>query len=102
MKQTAEEQHAEFLAFLEKAYACSDGLKWAKENNIKSAQEAWDKLERTDWMFWLAEAMKSDILKEERKLRHLAADFAEEALPEFEKRYPEDKRPRQAIQAARD
>ncbi len=37
-----------------------------------------------------------------RRLRLLAADFAERALPRFEKRYPHDGRPRAAIQAARD
>ncbi len=34
--------------------------------------------------------------------RHIAADFAESVLHIFEEKYPEDKRPRQAIQAARD
>jgi len=35
-------------------------------------------------------------------LRLLAADWAEHVLPLFEKAYPGDKRPRQAIRAARD
>jgi len=35
-------------------------------------------------------------------LRLLAADWAEHVLPRFEKAYPGDKRPRQAIRAARD
>ena len=34
--------------------------------------------------------------------RHIAADFAESVLHIYEKEYPEDKRPRLAIQAARD
>ena len=34
--------------------------------------------------------------------RHIAADFAESVLHIFEDKYPEDKRPRLAIQAARD
>ena len=41
--------------------------------------------------------------KEHRsKIRHLAADYAERALPIFEKTYPDDKRPREAIQGVRD
>jgi hypothetical protein len=34
--------------------------------------------------------------------RHIAADFAESVLHIYEKKYPNDKRPRLAIQAARD
>ena len=40
--------------------------------------------------------------KHHGKIRHLAADYAERVLYLFEKEYPEDKRPREAIQAARD
>lgn len=35
------------------------------------------------------------------QLRQLAADFAERVLPIFEARYPDDRRPRLAIEAAR-
>ena len=44
------------------------------------------------------------VLPEEHhgKIRHLAADCAERVLHIFEIEYPEDKRPREAIQAARD
>ncbi len=38
----------------------------------------------------------------EKEIRLLAVDFAEHVLPVFEKNYPEDKRPRKAIQAARE
>jgi hypothetical protein len=37
-----------------------------------------------------------------RVMRLMAADFAEAVLPIFEKEYPDDKRPRLAIKAARD
>ena len=36
------------------------------------------------------------------KIRYLAADFAERVLHIFEEKYPDDKRPREAIQGARD
>jgi len=38
----------------------------------------------------------------ERNARLLAADCVEAVLPIYEKHYPDDKRPRLAIQAARD
>jgi hypothetical protein len=39
---------------------------------------------------------------DEVSMRLAAADFAERVLPIFEKEHPKDKRPREAIQAARD
>ena len=74
------------------------GRKWPRERGLK----AWDKLERPDWMLWLANAVNADLCKDERKLRHFAADCAEDVLPIFEKERPDDKRPRLVIQAARD
>jgi len=38
----------------------------------------------------------------DRVMRLMAADFAEAALPIYEKKYPKDDRPRKAIKAARD
>ena len=38
----------------------------------------------------------------DKAMRLMAADFAEAVLPIFEKEYPDDKRPRLAIKAARD
>ncbi len=45
-----------------------------------------------------------DSLAEEHKpaILRLMADVAERVLPVFEKKYPDDKRPREAIQAVRD
>lgn len=37
----------------------------------------------------------------DKKLHLLACDFAEKALPHFEEKYPEDKRPRNAIEVKR-
>ena len=51
-------------------------------------------------MFWLLDAL--DISDEQEKdLRLLACDYAEEVLHLFEDKYPDDKRPRLAIEAAR-
>jgi len=37
----------------------------------------------------------------DREIRLLACDFAEHTLPIFEKRYPDDRRPRKAVEVAR-
>jgi hypothetical protein len=78
---------------------CPDGYRWAKENNIASLAEAFAKLERSDWWLWLARAYGIDLDKP--RLVTFAADCAERVLPKFEERYPADKRPREAIEAAR-
>ena len=46
--------------------------------------------------------LRCTIEDSEKFSRLLAADFAEHVLPIFEKEYPNDDRPRRAIQAARD
>ena len=52
-----------------------------------------------DDMLWCLRATKENC---DKVSRLMAADFAEEVLPIFEKAYPDDKRPRKAIQASRD
>jgi hypothetical protein len=78
---------------------CTEGYQWARESNIASRAEAFAKLERGDWWLWLARAYGIDLDKP--RLVTFAADCAEHVLPKFEDRYPDDKRPRQAIEAAR-
>lgn len=50
-------------------------------------------------MLWCLRAVNEDG---KRAASMLAIEFAAEALPIFEKRYPDDLRPRQCIQAVRD
>ena len=52
-------------------------------------------LNHTIWAFRAVEG-------KDKEIRLFAADCADMALPIYEKRYPDDKRPRLAIQAARD
>ena len=78
---------------------CTEGYRWAKEHNIASLSEAFAKLDRADWWLWLARAYGVDL--DRPRLVTFAADCAERVLPIFEARYPEDLRPRQAIEAAR-
>jgi hypothetical protein len=79
--------------------ACSEGREWVKSNGIESDAEAWAKLQRPDWMLWLAK--NRGVKLDESKLRLFACDCAEQVLPLFEREYPEDKRPRVAIETAR-
>jgi hypothetical protein len=73
---------------------------WAVETKVRSDAEAWEKLQRVDWMLLLVE--ERGIKLDEKKLRHFAADCAEDVLPIFEWYHPNDGRPRNAIQAVRD
>jgi hypothetical protein len=72
---------------------------WAIKSDIQSDDEAWEKLQCADWMLWLVG--KRGIKLDESKLRHFAVDCAEDVLPIFERKHPDDKRIRKAIQAAR-
>lgn len=65
-----------------------------------SASEAWAKLKRPDLMLRLL-TEKERVRLDESKLRLFASDCAESVLRFFEERYPEDTRPRQAVEAAR-
>ena len=81
--------------------ACHEGIAWVKENKIKSDSQAWKKLHRSDWMIWLAEKRGIWNKLDPTKLRLFACDCAEQVLPIFEKDYPDDKRPRKAVETAR-
>jgi len=58
--------------------ACSDGLAWARAEGVTSDQEAWARLQRPDWLLWLA--VHRGIKLDEGKLRHFSCDCAEQAL----------------------
>ena len=75
--------------------ACTRSVKKARE--YSTLQEAWDNWDRGDDMLWLLWKLEADPLKQ----IHCACDIAERVLPIFEKKYPDDKRPREAIEAAR-
>ncbi len=67
-----------FLADLLARGACSEGRTWARTNKIKSPAEAWAKLERLDWMFWLANSYRIEL--RDSDLVQLAATWADRAL----------------------
>jgi hypothetical protein len=80
--------------------ACSNGKAWARGKTLK---KTWETLERADWMMWLLGKMADKPGWPTRKtVISLACDCAATALSIWEKRYPDDTRPHEAIQAARD
>jgi hypothetical protein len=62
--------------------------------------ERWDVLARLNARTWLYKCPQKDVLSLDQ-WRLLAADYADHVLPYFEGIYPTEKRPRQAIEAAR-
>ena len=80
---------------LEELSPCSDGLEYARQH--KSLSVAWDKCERSDWMIWILKKRK--LLDKPTSVK-LACICAQHVLEIYEKKYPDDKRPRQAIEVA--
>ena len=92
------------LALLRKADACNAGLATLTASLPKTQSE--------DKNISLAHILKSNGLQHaiwalgattvdgKRYAQRMAIDFALECLPYFEKQYPDDKRPRTAIEAA--
>ena len=77
--------------------ACADGYKLAVAN-CSTMAEVWDKCERGDWLIWLLR--KNGWTDHAEKVR-VAVVCAEHVLILFERKYPDDKRSRKAIEAAK-
>ena len=73
--------------------------KWGKKRI--TAKEAVEAGVGFDDLLWVASAVALNDKGVERRLRLFVADCAARALPIFEKQYPSDARPREAIIAAR-
>ena len=89
---------------LEKAIelnACQSGIDWYKANGEPGTVEATALLalehDHYDWVLWLLTHLFT--IKQNRQCAIFAA---EQVLSIFEKKYPDDKRPRQAIDAAKE
>lgn len=88
-----------FEKLLQKLKACADAVEWSKG---KTLAEAWSVCKRADWMLWLLARMSDKPgWPKQRLVVHTICDCAETALPIWEKKYPNDKRPRNAIETAR-
>jgi len=87
----------QLLALLRKTGACSDAVEWLKNSDHGTLAEAWAACERADWMLWFAGRNGVD----RATLVNAACDCAETALPYWERKYPDDRRPHDAIMRAR-
>src|ERR1017187_8579548 len=84
-----------FTFLLKSLGACPEAVAWRGKRDLKTT---WAKCERGDWMLWLAGNMADKKGWPTRQQVVIAAcDCAELALPIFEKRHPQDNRPRVAI-----
>jgi hypothetical protein len=83
-------------ALLKKLGACQEAVSWAYGMELA---EAWEKCERADWMLWLCGRMEGKEGWPNRKqIVLVACKIAEDVLPIYEKKYPDDKRVRQCIE----
>lgn len=81
--------------------ACEEAVTWAKD--YETLHGAWKACHRGDWMLWLCGKMLGRKGWPTRQEVVLAAcDCAELSLPLFEKKHANDKRPRNAIETARE
>lgn len=75
---------------------CHEALEWARTQ--PDAPTAWQNCNEPSWLFWIL-ARIAPLTKEQSV--SIAVDCAELELPKFEAAFPNDKRPRDAIQAAK-
>lgn len=86
----------ELIARLRAINACVEALAWI-EQTPGEPDDLWAACQRGDWLLWLLVAVGYD----DRTMRHIACDCAEGVLPIYERAYPGDRRPRDAIAVAR-
>ena len=92
------------LALLSKSHACKSGLSTLIASLPKTQPE--DKrislvhILKSNGLQHGILALRATTVDGKRYAQRMAIDFALECLPVFEKAYPEDKRPRTAIEAA--
>jgi thioredoxin-like negative regulator of GroEL len=85
--------------FLKEHNACREGYEWYLEQNTENAGEIFKRLisqDRLDDANWVICRM----FNRKQKIQY-AVYAAEQVLEIFENKYPDDKRPRQAIEAAK-
>jgi hypothetical protein len=77
-------------------HPCADGLKFAKSSDF-DAVKIWETCEGGDWLIWL---LRNTVGIDKPTAVKLAIKCALHVLPIFETKYPTNKRPRLAIEAA--
>ena len=86
--------------WLEDRGACLDGKNWFKAQEENNGVKIIEKLineNQSDWANWLVVRL---MPTHKMKIQY-AVFAAEQVIDIFEKKYPDDKRPRQAIEAAK-
>lgn len=84
---------------LSKLGACNEAVKWS---NGKTLSVAWNECDRADWMLWLVGNMAGrEGWPTRQQIMLVACLIAEDALPIFEKKYPDDDRVRKCIEVTR-
>jgi hypothetical protein len=79
--------------------ACPEALRWAE--GYDNPQAAWNACPRGDWMLWLLGRLSGPPDSDSRKAVVVCAcECARLALPQYEVRHPDDRRPRNAIETA--
>lgn len=86
----------EFIQCLRDLDACDQALTWIEQTPGEPA-DLWAACQYSDWILWLLAAIDYD----EQTMRHIACDFAADVLPIYEKKYPNDPRPRDCIAVTR-
>jgi hypothetical protein len=92
-------------SWIKKWKPCIEAINWLKEQDTREVMELADRLKKSkleteqkwEWIIWALPR----LLKTKRARIKLAVYCAELALSVFEKKMPEDKRPREAIIAVR-
>ena len=90
--------------WIKKWEPCEEAVEWIGKQDTTNAFELIEILRRSDvnerysWLFWAIPR----LMKTKKDKVRFAIYCAELALPIFEEKYPNDKRPREAIQAAKD
>ena len=88
------------IELLEKYEACEEGIDWFNAQEETDLAKVCDKLLAEDYFDW-ANWLLSRILSKDNKIRY-AIHAAELVLHVFEEKYPDDDRPRKAIEAAKE
>ena len=86
-------------AWLKEHNACADGFKfWCEHCEGKDTEQQLLTLVKhsDDWAYWILTKLLNT-----KQNQQLAVFSAQQVLPIFEKKYPTDKRPRLAIEAAK-
>ncbi len=90
-------------AWIERWRPCGEAIKWIEKQDTEDVFELIDRLRKSevedkyDWLYWAIPR----LFKVKRNIVKFAVYCAELTLPIFEKEYPNDKRLRQAMQAAK-